>query len=103
MMFLPAGLFLTIPLPPGLLAALLFAAVILPPLLIFAIFVSSVIIHHRSSCIQAKQAITSFSAFVNASVFAVASARAYSKPSFTFALSAAGMSITLSHWFMFWT
>lgn len=37
MIFFPAGLFFTMPLPPGLAAALLFAAVILPPLLIFAI------------------------------------------------------------------
>jgi len=37
MMFFPAGLFFTMPLPPALLAALFFAAVIRPPLLFFAI------------------------------------------------------------------
>jgi hypothetical protein len=36
--FLPAGLFLIMPLPPTLFAARLFAAVIRPPLLVFAIF-----------------------------------------------------------------
>jgi len=37
MIRLPAGRFLTIPLPPGPLAARFFAAVIRPPLLFFAI------------------------------------------------------------------